>query len=658
MKTALQLLLANALIVGTVFAGGSAKDIPAWVREAAAQPVKSDYPAKVTKVSILQEERLAVDPDGKRVMTERSATRILRASPRAPVALREYNTKAGRIRDFRAWLLLPSGKEIEYAKDRVLDIALTNDKTPYDEERAKVIECDSAPPPGSTFAYEVTEEESTIFTTHPYLFQESEPVLLSRFILSLPPGWEARGTLFNHADVLPKVEGTTFTWELHDLPWITDDEEHSPSHSSIAPRLGVTYFPTNATKPDLVPLKDWSRVSAWQAAFADPSAETTPTIQAKSDELTRQAKTEIDKIRAIAPFVQQTNYVEVSLNVMHGGGYIPRPASQVLAKNYGDCKDKAALMRALLKAAGVSSYEVVIFSGDRHFVRPEWPSPMQFNHAIVAVKVSPETNLPTVIDVPKVGRLLIFDPTDPVTPVGGLPKDEQGSYALIVAGSDGDLVKMPQLPPAANRIERNVEVEWDASGQLAGHMVTQYAGQSGSSMRYATRQGSMDELKKNLERSFSRRLGGVTLDKITPADHAEQDSFELSVDFGVHQFGQLMQGRMLLLKPGTLVPDPDYFFPSKERKLPVQLSGRMRKDVVTIKVPAGFVVDEMPDAMQVESSYGTYRAAWKSAGQTIRFEQSLEIKDALAEVAAYPQVKDFFDKVSAGQSAPVVLVKQ
>src|SRR5262249_9446865 len=133
-----------------------------------------------------------------------------------------------------------------------------------------------------------------------------------------------------------------------------------------------------------VPLRDWHRVSAWQAAFADPSAEVTPAIQAKSDELIRASKSEIEKIRAIAAFVQQTNYVSVDLNVMHGGGYIPHPASQVLAKNYADCKDKAALMRALLKAAGIDSYEVVIYSGDRQFVRPEWPSPMQFNHAIVA----------------------------------------------------------------------------------------------------------------------------------------------------------------------------------------------------------------------------------------------------------------------------------
>src|SRR5882724_1390388 len=456
MKTALLLLLAHGLI--------TAKDIPAWVRQAGQQQTKSDYPAKVTTLTLLREERLSVDPDGKRVMTERRATKILRSSPRAPIAWREYNTKAGKIRDFHAWLLLPSGKEIEYGKDRILDVSMTNDKTPYDEERAKMIECDKDAPPGSVFAYEAVEEESTIFTTHPYFFQESAPVLLSRFVLALPAGWEARGTIFNHPDIQPQVEGSTLTWELRDLAWISDEEEHSPRFASVAPRLGVTYFPTSGGKADLVPLKDWGRVSSWHATFADPAAEATPSIHAKCDELIGHAKTELDKIRAIAGFVQQTNYVSVDLNVMHGGGYIPRPASQTLSRNYGDCKDKAALMRALLKAAGVDSYEVAIYSGDRNFVRREWPTPMQFNHAIIAVKVSPETKLPTVVDVARLGRLLIFDPTDPITPVGGLPREEQGSYALVIASSDGDLVKMPELPLASNRIERSVEVEWNANG--------------------------------------------------------------------------------------------------------------------------------------------------------------------------------------------------
>ena len=234
--------------------------------------------------------------------------------------------------------------------------------------------------------------------------------------------------------------------------------------------------------------------------------------------------------------------------------------------------------------------------------------------------------------------------------MGGLPREEQGSYALVVASSDGDLVKMPQLPLASNRIERSVEVEWNASGQVVAHMLTQYFGQSGWPMRYTAQQDGADEFKRMLERSFTRRLGGVTLDKITHAYRAGDDSFDVSVDFGVRQFGQFMQDRMLLLKPGTLVPDPDYLFANKDRKLPVKLSARQRKDVVTIKLPAGFTVDEMPDPLEVDSKYGTYRASWKVAGGNVRFEQSLEVKDTLAEIAEYPRSRIFSIKWRAGRA--------
>lgn len=283
---------------------------------------------------------------------------------------------------------------------------------------------------------------------------------------------------------------------------------------------------------------------------------------------------------------------------------------------------------------------------------------MQFNHAIVAIRISDATILPALIEHARLGRLLIFDPTDPSTQPGDLPREEQGSYALLIAASDGDLVKVPQLPPETNRIERTVAVQWGASGGVTASMLTSYFGQSGSAMRYAARQGGVDELKRAMERSFSRRLGGVTLDKVTPADHAQDGWIELAVDFGVRQFGQLTQGRMLVMKPGTLVPDPDYVFPNKERQMPVKLGARLRKDRVTIPIPAGFTVDEMPGRLEAQSPYGTYRASWKTNGGSVIFEQSLEVKDAIAGAVEYPRIKDFFDKVSAGQSAPVVLLKR
>ena len=62
-------------------------------------------------------------------------------------------------------------------------------------------------------------------------------------------------------------------------------------------------------------------------------------------------------------------------------------------------------MRTLLKALRITAYPVAIYSGDPTFVREEWASPSQFNHAIIAVKVSDETQAPTVINHPKLGRL-------------------------------------------------------------------------------------------------------------------------------------------------------------------------------------------------------------------------------------------------------------
>ena len=212
------------------------------------------------------------------------------------------------------------------------------------------------------------------------------------------------------------------------MPWV-ENEEYRPKFSVLTPRLGVAYFPESTANPQLRPLKDWAALSAWMSALDDPPAEPTASVQAKSAELTAGAASELAKIRAIAAFAQQTNYVAVEMNITHGGGYTPHPADLVLKKNYGDCKEKAALMRALLKSAGIESYAVAIYSGDRQFVRKEWPSPMQFNHAIVAVKVSPDVKLPTVTDARAARPAVDLRPHGSVTPVGDLPSDEQGSYA-------------------------------------------------------------------------------------------------------------------------------------------------------------------------------------------------------------------------------------
>ena len=643
---ALALFLASALM---------AEDVPDWVREVAAQQ-SPGYPSKVGTVTLLQDVTLTIGKDGRQTTHERGVEKILQRGAGIPGAYCFYDPRSGKVHEFKAWLVPASGKPTVFGKNAVLDQDLSN-KYEYDEERVKVIEPGGNLAPGSVFAWEIVDEEKTVFTGDEHSFQGADPVLLSRYTLSLPAGWVASGTVFNHEPVQPQVIGTTYTWELRNLPWI-EPEEHSPEFHSLAPRLGVNYYPEDTVRLGLMPVRKWRDVSVWQASLMDPAAAVTDAIRAKAIELTRGAVTELDKIRAIGAFVQKTSYVVVEINLARGGGYAPHSAGQVLERNYGDCKDKATLMRALLKAAGIDSYPVGIYQGDRQFVRPEWPSPAQFNHAIIAIRVSPETKLPTVMEYPVLGRLLIFDPTDPVTPVGNLPEQEQGSYALVVAGSDGDLVTMPLLPADQNRIESSADAQLKPDGSLSARIERRYYGQQGSAVRYLTTFEDRDELKRQFEEGLSYRLGGLSLDRIVPSDHLGDDQLQLNMDVTVKQFGQMLQGRVLMVSPGTLGRRSEYTFPAKLRTEPVRLNAEAFRDSVTIEAPPNFKVDELPDPVQLTSAYGSYKATWKVEGNEILFEQSLEVKNTIAPAADYAKIRQFFEHVDEAQNSAVVLVKQ
>lgn len=626
---------------------------PSWVTEAARQTTPS-YPPSVNAVVLLHEEHLNVAPDGTRLMTERGVIRILQASRNGLSAWRTYDTKSGRIRQFDGWTVSPEGKVTSMKKDQFTDHAITGGSL-YNEMRVKELACGSGMPVGTVFAYEVVEEEQTVFTHYVYDFQEREPALRSRFSMTLPAGWEAKGLLVNHAPAEPATSPCQWTWELRDLPPI-EGEEYAPSLGALQPRLWVAYFPTGENKAGLRPLPTWKSVSAWLSELTDPASIPSDTVRAKAADLTRDAKSELDRIRAIAAFAQQTLYVSVQMNLTRGGGYTPNAAAKVLDRNYGDCKDKAALMRALLKAAGIDSFLTVIFSGDRYRVKPEWASPMQFNHAILAIRVSPETRLDTIVEHPQLGRLLLFDPTSEWTPLGDLPEELQGSHALVIAGASGDLVKMPLRDVNANRIETSVAADLTPNGEVTATLRRTYHGQTAKPMR-SLKTDSPDALKKLFESVIARRVGASSIKEVTGTDKPAAEEYEATAQFSALQFGQSMQNRLLIFRPGALASANDYGFPAKERKTPVRLRGRARTDVIDVKAPNGYKVDELPDPIALESAFGKYTAAWKANENGVRLEQSFQVHDAIIPATEYPAVREFFEKVQAAQASTVVLAR-
>jgi len=124
---------------------------------------------------------------------------------------------------------------------------------------------------------------------------------------------------------------------------------------------------------------------------------------------------------------------------------IPQFPSETLKRKYGDCKDKATLLVAMLRAAGIPANLALLQAGPGRDINSELPGIGMFDHAIVYV--------PAAASNPE----LWIDATAQYSQVGTLPWMDYGRSALVVAGSTDSLKKTPELTADQN-VNRELRV--------------------------------------------------------------------------------------------------------------------------------------------------------------------------------------------------------
>ena len=645
------------LVLATPVAAAAGDDTPSWVQQAA-QIKTPPYDKDVQAVVLVDESQMIIASDGKQNESYNYAVRILRREGRGyAVGQVSYLPNISKVKDFRAWLIRPDGATKRYGKDETMDVAGDLNDV-YNEYRVKKIGASDDADTGAVFAYTYTKEDRSVFSQAEWFFQTSLPVISSRYNLTVPEGWRAEGVTFNHSKIEPKINGTNYVWELSNLAPIPD-EPLSPSLSQLVPRLAISYFPSAATQSlSIKTFTNWGEVAGWLTDLSDPQVIVDDAMARKAYELTALAKTEFEKIRAIATYVQNIQYISIQTGLGRGGGYRPHAANEVFAKSYGDCKDKANLMRAMLKVVGIDAYPVSIYSGDPDYVRASWPSPQQFNHCIIAVKVSDQTQANTIIQHPKLGRLLIFDATDDQTPLGDLPYYLQGSLALISSKVETDLVKMPVTPPEMNQLERTATLELQSDGGIAGKIQELANGQTAVRFRSEFRQLSKPEYTGMIERWLATGATSARLIKMEPADNNADGRFTLNVEFSAPTYGQLMQGRLLVFKPAVVSRRESLALTAPTRKHPLVLRANAYSETVRFQLPSGFTVDEMPDPVKMQTSFGSYVTSYEVKDNQLIFKRQLSQQATTIAPADYEAVRKFFEKIRAAENAPVVLARK
>jgi len=299
-----------------------------------------------------------------------------------------------------------------------------------------------------------------------------------------------------------------YHWEINNVPRMYD-EASMPPYDEVLQRLFVSTTP------------DWQTISKWYWNLSQSHlAATTPEMKAKVAELIAGKTNDMEKIHALFFYVSKSIRYMGSTLEKDRPGFEPHDVCITFDKKYGVCRDKAALLVAMLRIAGFDAYPVLINIGAKR--DPEVPQP-DFDHAIVSVEL-------------KKGEYVLMDPTDENTP--DLLPSYDCNRSFLVCRAEGENLRISPVPPVDQHlmIIKTTGV-LDANGHLEAKSELSFNGVNDDEYRNAFSHMKADDEHRFFERALKSALPGAKLEslKILPENmldvstklHAE---LEFSVD--------------------------------------------------------------------------------------------------------------------------------
>jgi len=255
-------------------------------------------------------------------------------------------------------------------------------------------------------------------------------------------------------------------------------------------------------------------------------------------------------------------------------------------------------------------------------------------------------------------RYLIFDPTNPYVPVGQIPDYEQGSYAVLAAGQDSQLIQLPVPNPGTETIERKATFELAKDGTLKGQIIMLRSGAEADNWRHALAMGSEKEQRQMFEKLLQRDFSTFTMgdEKVTHVrDLNEPLEMDYSVTAPLYAKGA---GNLLLVRPRVVGTDIDGL-DDKPRKVPISFEnvGTWR-DEFDLKIPAGYAVDDVPDPVSVDVGFATYHSEVKAEGGSLHYKREYVLKKVELEASEYAKLHKLESAITTDENSSAVLKKQ
>jgi len=317
--------------------------------------------------------------------------------------------------------------------------------------------------------------------------------------------------------------------------------------------------------------------------------------------------------------------------------------ADVLVRGSGYRDDISRLFVAMARAAGFDA--AIVRAGNRkdRFFDKGLLSRRQLDSEIVTVSLA--------------GKDLYLDPGTLFCPYGYVRWLHTSGSGLKLDKKGGSFVSIPGAPYSQAMTKRTADMVLDEQGSLKGTITVKFEG--GEALEHRLDALDTDEAgrKKSLEDELQDWLPGGAIIKLAKVEGWKTNDGPLTASFDVEMPGYSSAvGKRLLLPAYLFQAKQMDAFKHSERKFPVYFAYAFGElDKVSIKIPTGYTLESVPKAQDARLSYAAYQNVVEFDGKQLITQRILQVNGIFFRVELYPEVKDFFSKVQAGDEQQAVL---